>query len=131
MNRKVVLAFVIIACAGLAFCAPPPLVWGSDEKVEARLLKIVPPGSPVDALENEAADRGWRVRPDERHFKAGTLSYFNRHGEGDCRYAGGPSRIVIVAEYSTPFTTTVETQWHYDQQRKLRDICIRRTTDAL
>ena len=30
-----------------------------------------------------------------------------------------------------PFETTVEAQWIYDARRKLRDICIRRTTDAL
>jgi hypothetical protein len=106
-------------------------VWGSDEAIKDRLLKIVPLGSSPETLETAAKARGWSVTVrDEDRFRAGTPTYFNDHSRR-CVFAGGPSRVVIIAEYRTPFVTNVEAYWLFDPHRRLRHICIRTTTDAL
>ncbi len=119
-------ALTLLLFVSLSGCGPP-LVWGGDDATKGRLLKLVPPGSTVSELEVEAKDHRWRVSSrDNRHFQKGRPHYF---GNG-CRFQGGVSRKLIVAEYGL-FTTSVEALWMFDQAGKLADLCIRRTTDAL
>jgi hypothetical protein len=102
------------------------LVWGSDEAIKSRLLKIVPVGSTVNALDAEVRVHGWRVSSrDGRPFKRGGAHYFG----GECRHQGGESEKVIVAEYGL-MTTTVETVWLFNQAGRLNEVCIRKSTDA-
>jgi hypothetical protein len=120
---------LLASLLALGGCAPP-LVWGDDRKVEERLLSIVPLGSSPAALDKEAERRGWGNSPDDRIFAAGSKTYFD-DTHLVCRDKGGVRRVIVVAKYPTPFTTTVETMWLFDARGALRDICIRRTTDAL
>lgn len=109
----------------LASCGPP-LVWGGDEATKGRLLKILPIGSTVNALEAEAKSRHWRVSSrDDRSFKRGLTHYFG----GECRYQGGMSEYVVVAEYGL-LTTTVETVWLFNEAGNLAEVCVRRSTDG-
>ena len=118
---------ISIVCLTLALAScGPPLVWGGDEATKDRLLAIVPLGSSVDALEKEASEQGWRMfYRDDRDFARGVAHYF---GSG-CEHQGGVSRRIIVAEYGI-LTTSVETVWLFDENAQLRELCIRRTTDA-
>jgi len=107
------------------------LVRGNDEAVKERLLRIVPAGSSRSILENEIRKRQWKhVRWDDRVFPIGSPHYFDDHGRA-CRYRGGPSVTVVVAEYRTPFTTTVQTAWLFNKQNGVATVCVRRTTEAL
>ena len=113
------LAFSLSACG-------PPLVWGGDEATRNKLLKVVPIGSTAGKLEAEARSRGWRVSSrDDRLFRRGLEHYF---GNG-CRYQGGVSEYVVIAEYGL-LTTTVETVWLFNEAGKLGGLCVRRSTNA-
>ncbi len=113
------LAFSLFGCG-------PPLVWGGEKATKDRLLGIVPEGSTVSVLEAEAMSRRWRVsNRDDRTFEKGLAHYFG----GGCKYQGGVTRTVIVAEYGV-LTTTVETVWLFDASGELSALCVRRTTDA-
>ena len=120
---------ILASLLALGSCSPP-LVWGDDDKVEGRLLSIVPLGSSPATLDSEAERRGWDNRADNRVFEAGSETYFH-DTRLVCREKGGVKRVIVVARYGIPFTTTVETMWLFDPQGRLSDICIRRTTDAL
>lgn len=120
---------ILASLLAVGSCAPP-LVWGDEDEVEARLLSIVPLGSAPATLDNEAERRGWDNRPDDRVFEAGSKTYFD-DTRRVCRSKGGVKRVIIVARYGFPFTTVVDTMWLFDPQGVLRDVCIRRTTDAL
>src|SRR3546814_2915709 len=53
----------------------PPLVWGGNDATKDRLLKIVPIGATVRALETEVAARDWRISSrDDRRFTKGERS---------------------------------------------------------
>jgi hypothetical protein len=120
----------LLLIAAIEGCSPP-LVWGSDQVVKDRLFKIVPPGSSPEALEEAAKKRGWTISArDERPFAAGTPTYFQNENRR-CAYAGGPSRVLIIAHYWSPLETYVDAYWLFDPQRRLRDICIRRGVDSL
>jgi len=104
----------------------PPQGNVPDEATRNRLLKIVPIGSTVIALEAEARAHGWRVSSrDDRPFKRGLAHYFG----GECRHQGGVNEKVIVAEYGM-LTTTVETVWLFNQAGRLAEVCLRTSTDA-
>lgn len=120
---------IIASTALLASCAPP-LVWGSDDKVEQRLLSIVPLGSAPVALDDEARRRGWENRIDDEPSEEGSETHFNDTGRV-CRSRGGVERQIVVARYNAPFTTIVETLWLFDSRDRLRDICIRSMSDAI
>src|SRR4028118_353321 len=120
---------ILASLLALGSCSPP-VVWGDDEQLEERLLSIVPLGSSPATLDSEAERRGWNNRVDNRVFEAGCKTYFD-DTRLLCRERGGIKRVIAVARYGIPFTTTVETMWLFDPQGGLSDICIRRTTDAL
>jgi hypothetical protein len=94
-------------------------------------MDMVPVGSPLALLEDTAAKRGWKV--DYRNIRSwppGSATYMNDH-HLDCHSRGGPVVPVIVARYSAPFDTYVESLWLFDNQQRLRDVCVRKTVDAL
>ena len=120
------LLFLSVLTVLLSGCGPP-LVWGGDDATKSRLLQIVPVGSTIADLETKAKARDWQISyPDDRSFAKGTTAYFS----DGCEYQGGVSRNVIIAEYGL-LTTSVESLWLYDEDGKLRDLCLRRTTDGL
>ena len=114
----------------IAGCAPP-YAWGDADRVEERLANMVPLGSSPARLEGTAKERGWDVdRRNIRSWPAGSKTYMNDTNL-DCRSRGGPVVPVIIARYSAPFRTVVETLWLFDPEKRLRDICVRKTVDAL
>ena len=105
----------------------PPYAWGDAEDVEERQLNLVPHGSSLTDLEKEANRRGWETDARNVHiFEPGEKHYFD-----DCDGKGGPAVPVIIARYYAPFHTTVESLWIFNSQRRLSDICVRKTVDAL
>jgi hypothetical protein len=111
---------------GLAGCAPA-YVWSDAEKVEHSLGKIVPIGASQTELLAVAKIRSWEV--DSLNIKIagiGKATWFD-----DCPGRGGFMVPVIIERYATPFETTVESMWLFDEYQKLADICVRKTTDAL
>lgn len=115
---------------GLAGCAPT-YVWGDAGRIEKKLLAMVPLGSTPTRLEAVAKERGWKI--DHRNIRSwslGTKTYMDDN-ELDCRSRGGPVIPAIIAHYSAPFDTYVETMWLFDPQQRLRDLCVRKTVDAL
>jgi hypothetical protein len=126
MKQVVGLALLLV----IAACSPP-YVWGDADRVEQRLMEMVPIGSPLSALAATAEERGWDI--DRRNFRswpAGSKTYMD-DTHLRCRSAGGPAVPIVVARYSAPFMTVVETLWLFDQKRRLRDVCVRKTVDAL
>jgi hypothetical protein len=121
------------ACAmflAVGSCAPP-YVWGDAERVKEQLLHVVPLGSSPTLLAEAATKRGWKV--DQRNIQswpAGSATYMNDHNL-DCRSRGGPVVPAIIAHYFAPFDTYVESLWLFDAKRRLRDVCVRKTVDAL
>lgn len=118
---------LLLAIAGCA----PHYVWGDANRVEQRLVDMVPLGSSFARLEEAAKERGWDIdRRNVRSWPAGSKTYMD-DTHLDCRSRGGPVVPIIIARYSAPFRTAVETLWLFDQQNRLRDICVRKTVDAL
>ena len=114
----------------LSACASP-IVWGNADTIEQNLIRVLPLGSSVSELQNQADKRGWRI--DNRNIvivSKGTATYFN---DTDllCRGAGGPVITSLVSQYWSPFDTSVEVQWVFDKDRRLRDLCVRKTIDML
>ncbi len=125
--RRVFTCGVLLVMAGCA----PPYVWGGAEGVERRLVEMVPLGSPPGRLEDAAERRGWDI--DQRNIRswpAGSKTYMH-DTHLDCRSRGGPVVPIIVAHYSAPLETYVETLWLFDLQKRLADICVRKTVDTL
>lgn len=121
---------VIVLLVGLASCAPP-YVWGDENRVEGRLLSIVPLGSLPARLEETAKRRGWDL--DHRNIQSwpvGTKTYLD-DTHRDCRSRGGPVVPTIVAHYYAPLETHVEALWLFDPGERLADICVRKTVDGL
>jgi hypothetical protein len=108
-------------------------VWGSDEQVKQRLLRIVPPGSTPTRLNQESQKQGWKIfGPYQRAVAAGAPTYFHEfNGRLTCLGVGGPTVTIIVAEYGLLFKTSVEALWLFDRTNRLKNVCVRRTTDAL
>lgn len=123
-----------IFAGGLALClvgCAPSYVWGDADGVEQRLIGMVPLGSSLSQLETTSKSRGWKIdRRNVRSWPAGSRTYMD-DSHLDCRSRGGPVVPIIVARYHAPFETYVETLWLFDQQRHLRDVCVRKTVDAL
>jgi len=92
---------------------------------------MVPVGSSPAQVEKDSERRGWRIlKIDARRFPIGTPTLLDDH-HGGCRSKGGQDMTIVVAEYPTPFTTTVESIWLFDAGNRLADVCVRKTTDAL
>ena len=126
MQRTALTALLLI----LAGCAPP-YVWGDADRVEARLLNMVPLGSPPARLKGAAQQRGWTI--DQRNIRswpAGSKTFMH-DTHLDCRSRGGLVVPIIIAHYSAPFETYVESLWLFDPQKRLRSVCVRKTVDAL
>lgn len=118
------LLFAMAACA-------PTYVWGDADGIRSRLVRMVPLGSSLARLESMANKRGWAIdNRDVRDSPAGSKTYMH-DARLDCRSRGGPVVPVIIARYSAPFETYVESLWLFDRQKRLRDICVRKTVDAL
>ena len=118
------LAISIVGCA-------PSYVWGDAQRVEERLLRMVPLGSQPVRLTTIAKQRGWEI--DRRNIyrsQAGSKTYMD-DTHLICRGKGGLVVPVIIDRYSAPFTTTVESMWLFDPNGQLRDVCVRKTVDAL
>ncbi|MES2498065.1 MAG: hypothetical protein V4618_18265 [Pseudomonadota bacterium] len=114
----------------LASCAPT-YVWGDAQRVEKRLVEMVPLGSPPALLITTAKQRGWRI--DRRNtYRSPTGSKTYMHDTHlDCRSKGGLVVPVLIEQYHAPFATAVESMWLFDQQHQLREVCVRKTVDAL
>src|SRR3982751_3508842 len=109
MRRRLLCAILL----ALSSCAAP-YVWGDAGRVKERLLGMVPLGSSLTALADSAARRGWKI--DQRNIRswpAGSATYMNDHNL-DCRSRGGLVVPVIIAHYSAPFDTYVESLWLFD-----------------
>lgn len=125
--RRVAIAALAISLVGCA----PPYVWDDAQRVEERLLRMVPLGSQSVRLTATAKQRGWEI--DRRNIyrsPAGSKTYFD-DTHLVCRSKGGLVVPVIIDRYSAPFTTTVESMWLFDPSGRLRDVCVRKTVDAL
>jgi hypothetical protein len=119
----------IVAPLAVANCAPPYL-WGSEHQIKERLLRMVPPGSSPSRLEATATERGWKIdHLNMRVSAAGKETYFQK-GADDCRTKGGWTVPAVLAHYSSPLDTYVESLWLFDAGQRLRDVCVRRTADA-
>ena len=118
------LFFAIAGCA-------PPYVWGDADRVEDRLVVMVPLGSSPALLKATAKSRGWDINHrNVRSWPAGSKTYMD-DTHLSCRSRGGLAVPSIIAHYSAPFETYVESLWLFDPQNRLRDICVRKTVDAL
>jgi hypothetical protein len=113
-----------------ARCVCPSYAGGDPEDVERKLLLIVPLGSPLSRLQEEVERRQWHVPFEAQEVAEGSPTFLN-DTHLQCRGVGGKVLTVHVADYWSPFRTVVETQWLYDQHNRLRDICVRKTVDAL
>lgn len=125
--QRIALTALLLTIAGCA----PPYVWGDADSVEGRLIDIVPLGSPPYRLEGAAKERRWDI--DERNtgsWPAGSKTYMH-DTHLDCRSRGGLVVPIIIAHYSAPFDTYVESLWLFDRQKRLRKVCVRKTVDAL
>ena len=121
---------IIVPLLFLSACVSP-IVWGSDDDVEHNLKRIVPLGSSISTLRSEALKRDWRI--DNRNVVIhgyGVKTYFD-DTHLVCRGMGGPVVPSLVAKYWSPFLTSVEVMWVFDRDRRLRDVCVRRTTDSI
>lgn len=113
----------------MAGCAPS-YVWGDADRIEERLVQMVPLGSTPAQLQQAARERGWDI--DHRNIRSwpvGTETYMH-DTHLDCRSRGGADVGVIIARYSAPFQTAVESLWLFDSQLRLQDVCVRKTVDA-
>lgn len=91
---------------------------------------MVPLGSSSARLEGVAKERGWDIdRGNIWSWPAGSKTYMHDR-DLDCRSRGGPIIPVIIAHYSAPLDTSVESLWLFDPQKRLRDVCVRKTVDA-
>jgi len=125
--KRIAISALLLAVAGCA----PPYVWGDGDRVESRLVNMVPLGSSPERLEGTAKERGWDIdHRNVRSWPAGSKTYMH-DTHLDCRSRGGPVVPVVIAHYSAPFETYVESLWLFDPQKRLRDICVRKTVDAL
>jgi hypothetical protein len=129
----VLLRGIAISVLSLAVvCCAPPYVWGDEDRVENRLLKMVPLGSSPAQLDEIGRRRGWDINPHNSRMRvspAGTETYMHDR-DTDCRSYGGPRVLIIVARYYAPLHVSVESLWLFDPQKRLRDICVRKTVDA-
>jgi hypothetical protein len=92
---------------------------------------MVPLGPSPARLEGAANERGWQIDYRiVRRSPAGSETYVH-DTHFDCRSRGGRVVPIIVAHYSAPFETNVESVWLFDAQERLRDVCVRKTVDAL
>ena len=114
----------------LASCAPT-YVWGDAQRVEERLAAMVPLGSQPALLITTAKQRGWQIdRRNVYRSPIGSKTYMH-DTHLDCRSKGGLVVPVLIDEHYAPFATAVESMWLFDQQQRLRDVCVRKTVDAL
>lgn len=121
--------FIKALVISLVGCAPP-YVWGGENRVKQKLLRMVPLGSSLSRLEATAEQRGWDIKRQQvRSWPVGTKTYLN-DTHRDCRSRGGPTVPAIIAHYHAPLETHVETLWLFDTQKRLRDICVRKTTNT-
>ena len=125
--KRIAISAVPFAVAGCA----PSYVWGDADGVESRLADMVPLGSSPARLDSAAKERGWDIEHrNVRSWPVGSKTYMH-DTHLDCRSRGGPVVPIIIAHYSAPFETYVESLWLFDPQKRLRDICVRKTVDAL
>jgi hypothetical protein len=92
---------------------------------------MVPLGSEPARLTAVAKQRGWEI--DRRNIYrslAGSKTYMD-DTHLVCRSKGGLVVPAIIDRYNAPFTTIVESMWLFDAGGKLRDVCVRKTVDAL
>ncbi len=95
------------------------------------MVKIVPLGSSPAELTAAATKRGWDIqRRNIGSWPAGSKTYMD-DTHLDCRSSCGLVVPVNIARYHAPFETYVESLWLFDPNRRLRDICVRKTVDAL
>ena len=126
MRRAIIMTMAI----GLVGCAPS-YVWGDAQRVEERLLRMVPLGSQPARLIATAKQRSWQIdRLNTYRSPAGSKTYMDDN-HLICRSKGGLVVPVIIDQYSAPFTTVVESMWLFDSRGQLRDVCVRKTVDAL
>ena len=125
--KRIASSALFLAIVGCA----PPYVWGDADRVEEGLVEMVPLGSSPARLEATAKSRGWDIdHRNVRSWPAGSKTYMD-DTHLNCRSRGGPVVPSIITHYYTPFETYVETLWLFDPQNRLRDICVRKTVDAL
>lgn len=127
MKRLLVCVVLLTATS----CAPP-YVWGSEERVRQQLLDMVPAGSSRRVLAEVAARRGWEIdRRNIQTWPGGTKTYLESRNIRECRSHGGAVVPAIIAHYSAPFETYVESLWLFDTQQHLADVCVRKSSDAV
>jgi hypothetical protein len=125
--RRIAISALLL---GSTSCAPP-YVWGDADRVEQQLVALVPLGSSLAQLEATGRKLGWDIdHRSIRSWPAGSETYV-QDNDLECRSRGGPVAPVIIARYYAPFQVSVETLWLFDPQKRLRDICVRKTADAL
>jgi len=118
-------------CCSHLLGAHPLYVWGDAHGVEARLIDMVPLGSPPAQLEGAAKQRSWNINQQNiRSLPAGSETFMH-DTHRDCRSRGGLVVPIILARYSAPFDTYVESFWLFDPKERLRGVCVRKTVDAL
>ena len=125
MNRTVGIA--LFSFAILAGCSP--YTFSEPEEITQDLIGVVPIGTTVAEFEGIARDKGWQVRSIAQHPVGPT--YFDDHDTHCVLENDGEVAAVIVSEYWSPFLTVIETQWLFEEDAGLVDVCVRRTVDAL
>jgi hypothetical protein len=92
---------------------------------------MVPLGSPPSRLVEAAKERGWEIKRPNIYSSPNGAETYMHDTHLDCRSKGGLIVPVVIDRYYAPFLTVVEGMWLFDSQRRLRDVCVRKTIDAL
>lgn len=124
LAATIAMVLVLLACA-------PTYVWGDAQRVEERLETKVPLGSEPAQLIMAAKQHGWRIDRRNIYRSPNGSETYMHDTHLDCRSKGGLVVPVLIDEYHAPFATAVESMWLFDQQQRLRGICVRKTVDAL
>jgi hypothetical protein len=117
--RFVFLGIVLFAVV-LAWHIP---LWHDEAWIRAWLLDQTPVGSSSSEVRTVILERGWRLSEDRNDVGAPSWN------SGP---AVGVARIwCVLGSYRSPvFETTVDAVWAFDQDSRLVDIMVRKTTDA-
>ena len=127
MPRKILLLSLVAAIAlvlGVLIFGPSPYLYRDSKSVETYLLAKTPLGSSEEQVLTYLRQAGLDPKsPWRGDIPAGSYPPTS---------IGGKSYVdAVVGRYSMPFTTSVEAFYIFDSKRRLVDVRVRKTTDAL
>jgi hypothetical protein len=114
-------AAVVVLAIGLGFASPR----SPASTIETALLRITPLGSSKEDVLRAIEKQGWKHGPIEN------VGFLKQIPSRRMEVVGKKSIEAHLGEYGFLFRTSVDAFWGFDNEGKLMDVWVWKTTDSL